>query len=46
MPFENLTPDRFNLFQRIWYSIFPGTVLNGNADRQRYRRRFQQPAVA
>jgi len=39
MPFENLTPDRLNLFQRIWYSIFPGTYY-GNADRQRYRRLF------
>ena len=39
MPFENLTPERFNLFQRIWYSIFPGPYYS-NADRQRYRRLF------
>jgi quinol-cytochrome oxidoreductase complex cytochrome b subunit len=39
MPSEDVTPDRFNLFQRIWYSIFPGTY-HGKVDRQRYRHLF------
>ena len=39
MPLENVTPDRFNLFQRIRYSIFPATD-DGKASRQRYRNLF------
>ncbi len=34
-----MTPDRLNLFQRIRYSIFPGTY-NGKIDRERYRNLF------
>ena len=33
------TTDRFNIFQRIWYSIFPGTYQRPD-DRQRRRRLF------
>ena len=39
MPLENVTPDRFNLFQRIRYSIFPATDA-GKASRQNYRNLF------
>ena len=39
MPLENVTPDRFNLFQRIRYSIFPATD-DGKTSRQRYRNLF------
>jgi len=33
------TTDRFNIVQRIWYSIFPGTYRRPD-DRHRYRRLF------
>jgi quinol-cytochrome oxidoreductase complex cytochrome b subunit len=39
MPLQNVTSDRLNLFQRIRYSIFPGTY-QGVIDRQRYRQLF------
>ena len=35
-----MTPDRHNLFQRIWYSIFPGT-LDDRIDRRQYRLLFK-----
>jgi quinol-cytochrome oxidoreductase complex cytochrome b subunit len=38
------TTDRFNIFQRIWYSIFPGTHQKPD-DRQRYRRLFNSLAL-
>ena len=34
-----MTSDRLNFFQRIWYSIFPGTH-HGQVDRERYRQFF------
>jgi len=34
-----MTSDRLNFFQRIWYSIFPGT-RQGRIDRERYRQLF------
>ena len=39
MPLQDVTPDRFNLFQRIWYSIFPATY-QGKVSRQGYRNLF------
>jgi quinol-cytochrome oxidoreductase complex cytochrome b subunit len=39
MPPIDATTDRFNILQRIWYSIFPGTNQRPD-DRQRYRRLF------
>ncbi|MEE4262504.1 MAG: cytochrome b N-terminal domain-containing protein [Desulfobacteraceae bacterium] len=39
MPTINVTTDRINIVQRIWYSIFPGTRQRPD-DRQRYRRLF------
>ena len=39
MPPIDATTDRFNIFQRIWYSIFPGAHQRPD-DRQRYRRLF------
>jgi len=39
MPPINVTTDRINIVQRIWYSIFPGTRQRPD-DRQRYRRLF------
>jgi len=39
MPPMDATTDRFNIFQRIWYSVFPGTRQRPD-DRQRYRRLF------
>jgi len=39
MPPMDATTDRFNIFQRIWYSIFPGTYQRPD-DRQRRRRLF------
>ncbi len=39
MPLENVTPDRFNLFQRIRYSIFPA-AHDGRVGRQPYRYLF------
>jgi quinol-cytochrome oxidoreductase complex cytochrome b subunit len=39
MPFENVTPDRFNLFQRIRYSIFPAAD-DGKVGRPPYRYLF------
>ena len=35
-----MTADRLNFFQRIWYSIFPGT-LNDRIDRRHYRLLFK-----
>jgi len=39
MPLQDVTSDRLNFFQRIWYSIFPGTY-HGPVDREHYRRFF------
>jgi len=39
MPLHDVTSDRLNFFQRIRYSIFPGTY-HGSIDRQRYRQLF------
>ena len=39
MPLLNLTSDRPNFIQRIWFSIFPGT-RQGPVDRERYRQLF------
>jgi len=39
MPRVQATTDRLNLFQRIWYSIFPGTYQKP-IDRQPYRSLF------
>ena len=39
MPLENVTNDRFNLFQRIRYSIFPA-AHDGRVGRQPYRYLF------
>ncbi len=39
MPLQSVTSDRLNLFQRIRYSILPGTY-QGVLDRQRYRQLF------
>jgi quinol-cytochrome oxidoreductase complex cytochrome b subunit len=39
MPLQDVTPDRFNLFQRIWYSIFPATY-QGKVSRKGYRNLF------
>ena len=39
MALEDVTPNRFNLFQRIWYSIFPATY-DGKVSRQGYRYLF------
>ena len=39
MPFQQPISDRLNLFQRIRYSIFPGTYRNV-LDRERYRQLF------
>jgi quinol-cytochrome oxidoreductase complex cytochrome b subunit len=39
MPLQDATSDRLNFFQRIRYSIFPGTY-HGTIDRQRYRQLF------
>jgi len=39
MPPLDATTDRLNIFQRIWYSIFPGTYQKP-IDRQRYRNLF------
>lgn len=39
MPLQDVTSDRLNLFQRIWYSIFPGTH-HDRVDRERYRQFF------
>ena len=39
MPLQSPMPDRLNLFQRIRYSIFPGTYRNA-LDGERYRRLF------
>ena len=39
MPPINATTNRFNIFQRIWYSIFPGTHQRP-PDGHRYRRLF------
>jgi quinol-cytochrome oxidoreductase complex cytochrome b subunit len=36
MPRQRVTPDRLNLPQRVWYSIFPGT-LNAKSKRERDR---------
>ena len=44
MPPMDATTDRFNIFQRIWYSIFPGTHQKPD-DRQRYRRLFNSLAL-
>ncbi len=40
MPLQDVTSDRLNLIQRIWYSIFPGT-LDDRADRRQYRSLFK-----
>lgn len=39
MPLQDVTSDRLNFLQRIWFSIFPGT-LHGRIDRERYRQLF------
>jgi len=39
MPTMDTTTDRLNIFQRIWYSIFPGTFQKP-FDRQHYRNLF------
>jgi len=39
MPLQNVTPDQLNFLQRIWFSIFPGT-LQRPIDRGRYRQLF------
>ena len=39
MPLQDVTSDRLNFFQRIWYSIFSGT-LHGRIDREHYRQLF------
>jgi quinol-cytochrome oxidoreductase complex cytochrome b subunit len=39
MAHQDVTSDRLNLLQRIWYSIFPGTH-HGRIDRERYRQLF------
>ena len=39
MPPSNATTDQLKLFQRIWYSIFPGTYQK-SVDRQSYRDLF------
>ena len=39
MPLQSVTPDRPNLLQRFWYSIFPGTYQKPS-DRQHYRHLF------
>ena len=39
MPHQEVTADRTNFLQRIWYSIFPGT-LHGNIDKKQYRPLF------
>jgi len=39
MPLQDVTSDRLNFFQRIWYSIFPGTH-HGPVDREHYRQFF------
>ncbi len=39
MPSGDVTPDRFNLLQRVWYSMFPG-AYHTKLDRQRYRHLF------
>lgn len=39
MPLQDVTSDRLNFLQRIWYSIFPGTH-HGRIDRERYRQLF------
>ena len=36
MPSQSVKPDQPNLFQRIWYSIFPDTY-NAQDERRRYR---------
>jgi quinol-cytochrome oxidoreductase complex cytochrome b subunit len=40
MPHQEVTSDRLNFLQEIWYSIFPGT-LNDRIDRQQYRPLFK-----
>jgi quinol-cytochrome oxidoreductase complex cytochrome b subunit len=41
MPLQDVTPDRFNFFQRIRYSIFPGLYSDsGRNDRRRNRLLF------
>jgi quinol-cytochrome oxidoreductase complex cytochrome b subunit len=39
MPLQDVTPDGLNLLQRIWLSIFPGT-LPDRSDRESYRQLF------
>ena len=39
MQLQNVTSDRRNFLQRIWYSIFPGTY-HDRIDRERYRQFF------
>ena len=39
MPLQDVTSDRLNFPQRIWYSIFPAT-RHGRIDRERYRQLF------
>jgi quinol-cytochrome oxidoreductase complex cytochrome b subunit len=39
MPLQSVTSDRLNFWQRIRYSIFPGTY-HGVLDRERYRQLF------
>ena len=40
MQLQDVTSDRLNLIQRIWYSIFPGT-LDDRIDRRQYRPLFK-----
>lgn len=39
MPLQDVTSDRLNFPQRIWYSIFPAS-RHGRNDRERYRQLF------
>ena len=39
MPLQDVTSDRLNFLQRIWYSIFPGTH-HARRDREQFRQLF------